>query len=76
MINRADYFSMKNGFKAKLPFSDSEYKNRQEKLKQVMDKNNVDRNRAIEILQMYGYTQFPQVTKTETKAPPFLKGKK
>jgi len=45
-------------------------------IKQVMDKNNVDRNRAIEILQMYGYTQFPQVTKTETKAPPFLKGKK
>tara|TARA_R100000654_G_scaffold19979_5_gene40486 strand:+ start:2487 stop:3803 length:1317 start_codon:yes stop_codon:yes gene_type:complete len=45
-------------------------------IKQVMDKNNVDRNRAIEILQMYGYTQFPQVTKTETKTPPFLKGKK
>ena len=45
-------------------------------IKQVMDKNNVNRNRAIEILQMYGYTQFPQVTKTETKAPPFLKGKK
>ena len=48
----------------------------EEFIKQVMDKNNVDRNRAIEILQMYGYTQFPQVTKTETKAPPFLKGKK
>jgi len=42
MINRADYFSMKNGSKAKLPFSDFEYKNRQEKLKQVMDKNNFD----------------------------------
>jgi len=42
MINRVDYFSMKNGTKAKLPFSDSEYKNRQEKLKQVMDKNNFD----------------------------------
>jgi len=40
MINRADYFSMKNGSKVKLPFSDFEYKNRQEKLKQVMDKNN------------------------------------
>jgi len=48
----------------------------EEFIKQVMDKNNVDRNRAIEILQMYGYTQFPQVKKTETKAPPFLKGKK
>ncbi len=42
MINRIDYFSMKNGTKAKLPFSDSEYKNRQEKLKQVMNKNNLD----------------------------------
>ncbi len=42
MTNRADYFSMKNGSKAKLPFSDFEYKNRQEKLKQIMDKNNFD----------------------------------
>jgi len=42
MTNRVDYFSMKNGSKAKLPFSDFEYKNRQEKLKQIMDKNNFD----------------------------------
>jgi len=42
MINRADFFSIKNGTKAKLPFSDSEYKSRQEKLKQVMSKNNLD----------------------------------
>jgi len=42
MINRADYFSIKNGTKATLPFSDSEYKSRQEKLKQVMSKNNLD----------------------------------
>jgi len=42
MMNRADFFSIKNGSKAKLPFSDSEYKNRQEKLKQVMGKNNLD----------------------------------
>jgi len=42
MINRADFFSIKNGSKAKLPFSDSEYKRRQEKLKQVMSKNNLD----------------------------------
>jgi len=42
MINRPDYFSLKNGLKAKLPFSDSEYKNRQEKLKQGMSNNNLD----------------------------------
>ena len=42
MTNRADFFSIKNGSKAKLPFSDTEYKNRQEKLKQVMSKNNLD----------------------------------
>ena len=58
MINRADYFSMKNGSKAKLPFSNSEYKNRQEKLKQVMDKNNFD---AIILTSMHNiayYTGF------------------
>jgi len=42
MINRADFFSIKNGSKANLPFTNSEYKNRQEKLKQVMSKNNLD----------------------------------
>ena len=42
MTNRVDYFSIKNGSKAKLPFSDFEYKNRQEKLKQLMSKNNLD----------------------------------
>ena len=58
MINRADYFSMKNGSKAKLPFSDFEYKNRQEKLKQIMDKNNFD---AIILTSMHNvayYTGF------------------
>ncbi len=58
MINRADYFSMKNGSKAKLPFSESEYKNRQEKLKQVMNKNNLD---AIILTSMHNvayYTGF------------------
>ncbi len=58
MTNRADYFSMKNGSKAKLPFSDFEYKNRQEKLKQTMDKNNFD---AIILTSMHNvayYTGF------------------
>ena len=46
----------------------------EEFIKQVMDKNNVDRNGAIEILQRYGYTQFPQAPKPEKKGPPFLGG--
>jgi len=41
-MNRADFFSIKNGSKAKLPFSESEYKSRQEKLKEVMEKSNLD----------------------------------
>jgi len=43
-------------------------------IKQVMEKNNVDRNRAIEIMQMYGYTQFP--TRESNVGVPFLPGKK
>ena len=43
-------------------------------IKQVMEKNNVNRNRAIDILKMYGYTQFPQTEKA--KGPTFLKGNK
>ena len=41
-------------------------------IKQVMEKNDVDRNRAIEILQMYGYTQFPD--KPKSKGLPFSPG--
>ena len=46
----------------------------EEFIKQVMEKNDVNRDKAIDILKMYGYTKFPQVAKT--KSPPFLKGKK
>ena len=42
-------------------------------IKQVMEKNNVDRSRAIDILKLYGYTQFPKI---EKKGLPFLKGNK
>ena len=42
-------------------------------IKQVMEKNNVNRNKAIDILKMYGYTQFPKI---EKKGLPFLKGNK
>ena len=46
----------------------------EEFIKQVMEKNDVNRDKAIDILKMYGYTKFPQTEKT--KSPPFLKGKK
>ena len=42
-------------------------------IKQVMEKNNVDRSRAIDILKLYGYTQFPKIERT---GPTFLKGNK
>lgn len=38
-------------------------------IRQVMEKNDVDRNRAIEILQMYGYTQFPDKPQSQNKLP-------
>jgi len=38
-------------------------------IRQVMEKNDVDRNRAIEILQMYGYTQFPDKPQSKNKLP-------
>jgi len=46
----------------------------EEFIKQVMEKNDVNRDKAIDILKMYGYTQFPQVKKPT--GPTFLKGKK
>jgi len=41
----------------------------EEFIQQVMNKNNTSRNGAIDILKLYGYTQFP---KKEIKKPPFL----
>ena len=46
----------------------------EDQLNSFLEKNNVNRNKAIDILKMYGYTQFPQASKTQS--PPFLKGKK
>jgi len=42
-------------------------------IKEVMEKNDVNRSRAIDILKLYGYTQFPKI---EKKGLPFLKGNK
>jgi len=41
-MQRPDFFSLKNGNRAKLPFSDQEYEKRLDNLKNVMSKNNLD----------------------------------
>ena len=41
-MERPDFFNLENGEKAKLPFSDKEYKQRLDNLRNVMDKNNLD----------------------------------
>jgi creatinase len=41
-MERPDFFTLKNGEKAKLPFTDIEYQKRLENLRNVMSKNNLD----------------------------------
>ena len=41
-MERPDFFSMNNGDKEKLPFSKEEYSQRVNKLRDVMDANNLD----------------------------------
>ena len=41
-MERPDFFTLKNGEKAKLPFSKEEYNQRVEKLRFVMSKQNLD----------------------------------
>ena len=41
-MERPDFFTLKNGEKVKLPFSNKEYEQRVSKLRSVMDKNNLD----------------------------------
>ena len=41
-MERPDFFTLKNGKKAKLPFSEREYSNRLNNLRSVMDKKNLD----------------------------------
>ena len=41
-MERHDFFTLKNGEKAKLPFTNKEYDQRVNKLRSVMDKNNLD----------------------------------
>ena len=41
-MERPDFFTLKNGEKAKLPFSNEEYNKRLNKLRSIMDKDNLD----------------------------------
>jgi creatinase len=41
-MERPDFFELKNGRKVKLPFSDQEYKNRLNKIRETMSKKKVD----------------------------------
>ena len=41
-MERPDFFTLKNGKKAKLPFTDKEYKRRVDNLRTIMSKNNLD----------------------------------
>ena len=41
-MERPDFFELKNGSKLKLPFSDQEYKNRLNKIREVMSKKKMD----------------------------------
>ena len=41
-MERPDFFKFKNGEKVKLPFTNSEYQQRVDKLRSVMEKNNLD----------------------------------
>jgi len=41
-MDRPDFFELKNGKKAKLPFSDKEYKNRLNKIRETMSKKKMD----------------------------------
>ena len=41
-MERPNFFTLKNGEKAKLPFTDQEYQSRLIKLRTTMSKNNLD----------------------------------
>ena len=41
-MERPDFFNLENGDKAKLPFSKKEYDQRVDRLRSVMEKNNLE----------------------------------
>ena len=46
-MERPDFFTLKNGDKVKLPFSNKEYDQRISKLRSVMEKNNLGFERQL-----------------------------
>ena len=57
-MERPDFFTLKNGTKAKLPFSNKEYNNRVSSLRVVMDKKNLDMIVLTSMHNIAAYTGF------------------
>ena len=65
-MERPDFFTLKNGDKAKLPFSDKEYNERVKKLRFVMEKNNLD---MIILTSMHNIAYYTAVSYTHLTLP-------
>ena len=48
-MNRPNYFQLKNGSKAKLPFTDHEYESRLKGLREIISKNNLSKSNIRKI---------------------------
>ncbi|MDC0163247.1 aminopeptidase P family protein [Candidatus Pelagibacter sp.] len=57
-MERADFLELKNGSKVKLPFTDTEYQNRLEKIRTVMSKKNIDMTVLTSMHNIAYYTGF------------------
>ena len=57
-MERPDFFELKNGSKVKLPFTDTEYQNRLEKIRTVMSNNNIDMTVLTSMHNIAYYTGF------------------
>ena len=57
-MERPDFFTLKNGEKAKLPFTNSEYDRRVSNLRSVMDRNNLDMVILTSMHNIASYTGF------------------
>ena len=57
-MERPDFFSLKNGEKVKLSFTNDEYNKRVNKLRTVMEKNNLDMIILTSMHNIAYYTRF------------------
>ena len=57
-MERPDFLELKNGSKVKLPFTDTEYQNRLEKIRTVMSKKNIDMTVLTSMHNIAYYTGF------------------